>query len=191
MDAKNKQLKDEQRFEKFLEILPEQKVYDFLGELSNAQYISAYNRMLEDYHRYSETVFSNFDNQKIQNSFQKFNKIFESLFSFLLVHFFAHNNFPIDHGYLAALYPEMRHSPDEEKSRLWDKRFKELRSLCKNFYKKYRNFLTIIYSEFSSKEAKELNEKKDEITKLFPEFYGIGINLKALWKKVKNISKRK
>ena len=30
-------------------------------------------------------------------------------------------------------------------------------------------------------------EKNDEIIKLTPEFYGVGINLKSLWKKIKSI----
>jgi hypothetical protein len=39
--------------------------------------------------------------------------------------------------------------------------------------------------EFRSTSKKE-NKKDDEILKLSPELYGIGVNLKSLWKKIKS-----
>lgn len=44
------------------------------------------------------------------------------------------------------------------------------------------------FDSISNQKYKEL-EKVEEVVKLSPEVYGIGINLKALYKKIKNLFK--
>ena len=46
--------------------------------------------------------------------------------------------------------------------------------------------LTTTGIRYMDSKSKEIKPQKEEIIKLSPEFYGIGINLKPFWNKVKN-----
>ena len=143
--VRGEEINDKARFNRFLEILPEQKVYAFLDELTEGTYRDIYNKMLADYEKYLEMVFSSFRCKEINKVFEEFNGVFKLLHSFLLAHFFRIR--PEEE--FIALYPEMRHSSDKEKEGLWMNRFEELQSMVSNFNKQYRNFLKVGYKKFS------------------------------------------
>lgn len=153
-EYKNLVLNDESKLDKFLEILPENKVYDFLDELASAQYEDVYNEMLYKCDNYIKTVFSNFQSTEINRAFQNFNEAFKKLNKFLLRTFSRIYTAGMKNKLtnMVGLFPDHRNST-ETKREFWMKQFQQLEFLCSEFENKYRNFLKIAHTELS-KEAK-------------------------------------
>ncbi len=154
-------LDDKKHLDKFLEILPENEVYNFLNEeLWNAEYRDIYRKMLVEYKKYRNTILSNFQNRKIKKANEDFDIIFKKLFSFLKLNFFRVN----PNSNIIALYPQHKYSTDNTKGNFWDKKLEELRFLCGNFEKKYKNFITTAHEELSQKQENNVFNTSKNIT---------------------------
>lgn len=193
----NQALDDKSRFIGVLEFLPEKFVDDLICcYLYNAYYPTEMDRVISAYREYKRTILSEFSNVKINVSYAKLNESFDVLTEFLSKHFWI----PDDHYEMYKnppffyLEPKIHHnfrfsegSMEEGRERdfkEWNRYKKELDSCATNFEEAYRDFVKV-----SKQEIEQYNENK-EVFKLSPEIYGVGINLKNLWKKIKFWFKR-
>ncbi len=81
---------------------------------------------------------------------------------------------------------------EEDKKSLKNKSKEELMEIMRNSIDNQYVPSSIYHKAKQELEFKNLNspsEQKEEVLKLTPEFYGIGVNLKVVWKKLKNIFK--
>ncbi|MCX6723165.1 MAG: hypothetical protein NT094_03850 [Candidatus Staskawiczbacteria bacterium] len=128
-------INDTERLNKFLEILPEIDVYEFLNhELCKAQYIDQHANMIDEYNQYKQTVLSHFHNQKIEDAKKIFDLVFDKLHSFLLNNFYQ-----LGDSHLMGLLPQDKFS----NWNFWGEKLNELTLLCNEFEKKYKTLITI------------------------------------------------
>ena len=180
-------LDDKIRLATVLKFLPEKFIDDFVRYyLFNANYPVEKNEIFIKYTEYKNEILSEFSNSKINNAYINFNKSFDVLTKFLAEHFYIPNahykmykNPPFFY-----LEPRIHYNFDGENkdSTLWNKYKSKLDKIANEFEETYKSFIKI---------AKDEIEQKDEIVKLSPEFYGIRVDLKLLWKKIKNYLTKK
>lgn len=133
-------LGDKERFEKFMELLPEQAVENFASLLLlHGKFLDEQMGMFFRYDAYSTEILSQFHDKKINEKWKTFNASFEALQSFLQEHYTSPNGF----------YP--KHSPE------WEKFKDEMDNLVKDFEEKYTNFV------FLTKEELEVVVKSKKI----------------------------
>lgn len=180
-------LDDKSRFLMVLEYLPEKFVDDSVCcYLYNAYYPVGMNEIIFGYDEYKRTILSEFLNPEISVPYIKFNKSFDMLKDFLSEHFWI----PNDHYEMYKnppffyLEPRIHHnfSGENENSVLWSKYKNELDKIADELEEAYKSFIKI---------AKKEIDKKEELFKASPEIYGVGLNLKVLWKKIKDWLKPK
>lgn len=185
-----KLLDDKSRFIAILEFLPENFIGDFVNYyLYNAYYPIEFNKILYVYVKYKKELLAEFSNPKIQDAYQQFNKTFDIIEKFTTSHFYipeAHYKRYKDQPFF-YLEPLLHHnfriseggeSENKEKDSLeWDKYKNELDGYAGDFEEAYKSFLRVAKMEIE-------RDRKEEILKISPELYGIGINLKTLWRRV-------
>jgi hypothetical protein len=80
---------DKKRFEKLIEILPEEFVDDFVNYwLYNNYYPREYSKTFDEYSEYTRKTLSKFSDKKINLLYDKLNSSFEELKKFLIEHFY-------------------------------------------------------------------------------------------------------
>lgn len=182
-------LNDKSRFAAVLEYWPESFIDNFVNYyLYNAFYPAELNKVLWAYSKHKKESLATFSKLKIQDTYHQFNNAFDVLEKFITSHFYI----PEAHykGYenppFCYLEPKLHHNfriseggtpEDKEKdSREWDKYKSDLDKYAKNFEMAYKNFLKVARMALEQ-------SGKEEVLKLSPEIYGLGINLKSVWHK--------
>jgi hypothetical protein len=144
---------DPTRFEKIVDLLPEEKMRIFLDELWNGYYSEGFLEILVNYKDYSENILAEFKNKELEKKRKVFNESFRSLLEFLNTHFFFYQR-------KYVLYPELRETS------MWDQRLKELHSVVNIFKEKYNEFM-VAGKEFLDK-ISSVPEKISEAENKFP-----------------------
>lgn len=140
---------DKARLDKFLELLPEEKVDEFTHAVSDARYWGYWNvHLLHPYASYSKSVKSKFLNKKIEQARKELNQAFSDLDSFLSFNFFVYQTGKGLEDQRFGLYPEMRHAKGEN-GKFWSQKYEELLSLIRAFENKYKVFLEVAMEELS------------------------------------------
>jgi hypothetical protein len=129
-------------FNKFLALLPEEKMSKLLNDLYNSSKFNDIDGnisiMLDTYTDEIKSKFFRFKSRAIQTHFNIFNQSFNKLFDFTGEYFFNVKNSSI-----IALCPELQDPLDLEKKRLLNKKDTELKSLVKNLAGKYDQLLSM------------------------------------------------
>ncbi len=177
----NQYLDDKSRLVKVLRLLSEKFVDDLVCYyLYNAMYPQEINTILSEYAEHKKEILSEFSNPKIDAAYINLNKSFDVLTKFLTEHFWTPNvHYKMyKNPHFLYLEPRIHHNfgGENKDPMLWDKYKSELDKIANEFEKSYKDFI---------KTAKSELEPKEEILKLSPEFYGMGVNLRPSWNKIK------
>lgn len=150
--------KDDKKIEKILLMLPEKEfINDFLWSLgTDASYSVEYNQKIESALSLSKGIFSNFENDLINEKYINFNEALHALYSFLLMNFTRY----VDGPYVnyASLLPEWRRSADYEEVKKWEIEYKELQSLMDEVEDKYNDLLITGKNELFSNQKTVLSD---------------------------------
>ncbi len=138
---------DTEKLEKFIKLLPEQAVEDFLNKiLLTGKFTEKDMVMFSDYDVYSAEILSQFTNPKINAEWETFNASLNSLQKFIQEHYTLPNGF------------YTKHSVE------WDKNIDELKTLGQNFEEKYRYFIISTKTELENKKLNNKGEKGGNIS---------------------------
>jgi len=144
-----KAINDEAKLEKFLELLPEEKVDEFAYQASDARFSGHWiYKFLRPYEVFSTSIESRFINVRIEEARKEFNKTFDAFNQFTIYNFFPYKSGVEIEDQRFGLYPEMRHAEGKD-GRFWNEKYQELLSLIKAFEEQYRKFLEVAFEELS------------------------------------------
>lgn len=133
---------DKTLFLKYEELLPEDDfIFVLNNDLFNSSMDYSFSKQIGRYLYLSEAIKGTFLNKKLQNKFELFVKHLRDVKLFMAKHFFVNENSgekPED--WVVSLYPEMKHSGDEHKSKLYLEREKELHGLIDKVEEAYTPF---------------------------------------------------
>ena len=145
---------DKSRINKFIKLLPEQRVDDFLNfHLFNARYTQKDLDFTNDYLYECDKIFFQFSSDNLS----KLKKVFDNSFK-KLTSFIASNFFRIQAG-IYVLYPDFKNSLDTEKQNAWHKKLNEVNKLADITEKDYKNLLKEM-----KKYLEEAEQKKSAAT---------------------------
>ena len=144
---------DAEKFEKFIKLLSEQDVEDFLNKLLLVGKFTDKNMtMFSDYNIYSAEILSQFSNPKINAEWKTFNASLNSLQEFIQEHHTLPNGF------------HAKHSVE------WNKNIEELKKLSNDFEEKYISFVflakkTLETTDEEIKTGEEIQENGNFVIK--------------------------
>lgn len=134
------------------------------------------------YNERENEILSEFSNVKINTSRSKLNDSFNALRNFLIDHFYIPNSHYEMYKNPPFFYlePRIHHNFGGENKDpiLWNRYKSELDRIAEEFEGAYKDFVKTAKKEIEQ-------DQKEEILKISPEFYGIGINLKTFWHRVR------
>jgi len=149
------------RLNKFLEILPENKVNELVNDqLRSGQYIDGNTDMIGAYNQYWQTTFSHFQNPKIEKAKEDFDIIFKKLNTFLIDNFDRRGNSVV----IDLLPMHSGSAGGKSLTDIWKERLIDLTLLCKEFDEKYKALISIAIKELY-KAQKISNTGKDKINR--------------------------
>jgi len=125
---------DQERLERFLELLPEKRFEEYVNELDDA--ICCSFPPIAETVRASREIFSRFINENLNDKYLLFIESLEALRNFV-----GRNFSYEDSTRCYGLLPEMRDSKDKTKQKDWDEKYAELRAFVFNTKDRYDDFL--------------------------------------------------
>ncbi|MDD2476650.1 MAG: hypothetical protein PHI32_12160 [Dysgonamonadaceae bacterium] len=159
-------LNDQSRFEKFLEVLPEDFVDNFVNfHLFNGHYPKEFIVKLSAYQDNNKKILSQFHNEKINQAYLELNKYFDVLDIFLGKHFWIPKYHEEVNKKPVWLYLEPRYhhnffisenlntKEDVDVSAKWGSYKKELDKIAEDFYCAYVSFIKIAKEEIEKNSA--------------------------------------
>jgi hypothetical protein len=145
LSSKDSSLKhDKSLFQKYNELLPENDfLYVLNNDLFNSWIQNKYSKQLGVFLELAKSIDGQFLNKEIRSVFEKFTTQLIELKFFMAAHFFVNDgssgNSPDE--WILSLYPELKHSGDDQKRQRYSQREKELHELIDltiDTYKSYR-----------------------------------------------------
>ncbi|MEI6296486.1 MAG: hypothetical protein WCO84_02450 [bacterium] len=131
-------LEDKERFNKFIKLLPEQKVELFLIRiLSSGKSVERYLAMFQEYDSWSSEILSQFSDSKINSTWKVFNESFNALRDFLLEHY-KFSNQKNEELKLENRFAEFRKNEED------------LRKLAEDFEVKYKELVFVAKEEMEN-----------------------------------------
>jgi len=162
IESPEEKFSDKWRLGKFLNLLPEGFIDDFLNNyLWNGYYRADFRKRLLRYEAYSKEILSEFSNRKINKGWKTFNNSFDTLIRFLNEHFwipdahherddsppFVYLRPDIHHNFMEGVEQEKNETIEDRRERRnkasakWDRYKQELDVLATEVEKEYKNFL--------------------------------------------------
>lgn len=177
--AKELLLDDQSRFNKVMEMFPENFIDDFVNYfLFNGKYEVETNDLLDRYNLYSREVLSEFIDENINQAWQQFNESFYTLRHFLGIEFdIPQAHFEMyDKPPFLYLKPAWHHNFHEsflimdakEMSIKWGELLDQLRKLSEDFEKNYKNFVRIASMSFATSKNKVSIKNNNYSIKISP-----------------------
>jgi hypothetical protein len=170
--AKELLLDDQSRFNKVMEMFPENFIDDFINYfLWNGHYEKKVNTLLDKYNLYSREVLSEFIDKDTNRAWQQFNESFYALRHFLATEFdIPQAHFEMyDKPPFVYLKPAWHHNFNEalldreKREPLWHGLKKQLDEMASEFEKKYRNFVRVASVSLSKNQSASTKNKVTDV----------------------------
>ena len=138
---------DKALYSQYEELLPENDFTFVLNnDLFNNSMDYSFSKQISRYLYLSEAIKGKFPNKKLQIKFEISTEHLRSIKTFMATHFFVNDNNQVvpPEDWVVSLYPEMKHSGDNQKRELYLKREKELHRLIDKVEEAYITFRKMV-----------------------------------------------